>query len=89
MLRDEEYGVATVVCPIHNRSIRIMPPLIITTAEIDIIIANLRRRMTEGVGRIIEDCADYASKRGDTRLAEFLAAMVKNQPFYKPSGLRP
>lgn len=89
MLRDEEYGVATVVCPIHNRSIRIMPPLVITTVEIDIVIGNLRRRMTDGVVRIIGDCADYASRRGDTRLAEFLTTMVKNQPFYKPSELRP
>jgi acetylornithine/succinyldiaminopimelate/putrescine aminotransferase/pimeloyl-ACP methyl ester carboxylesterase/acyl carrier protein len=78
MLRDEEYGVALVVCPIHNRSIRVMPPLTISRTEIDIIVANLRRRMAEGVEKIIEDCAAYSIKRGDRRLAEFLSSVLKH-----------
>lgn len=77
MLRDAEFGVAVVVCPIHNRSIRIMPPLTISRDEIDIIIGNLRRRMEEGVEQILQNCAAYAIQRGDDRLAGFLTSVAK------------
>lgn len=77
MLRDEEFGVAVVVCPIHNRNIRVMPPLTITREEADIIVANLRRRMQEGVEQILENCAAYALERGDHRLAEFLSSIAR------------
>lgn len=76
MLRDEEFGVAVVVCPIHNRSIRVMPPLTISHEEADIIVTNLRRRMQEGVEQILENCAAYAIQRGDHRLAGFLSSIA-------------
>lgn len=77
MLRDQAHGVAVVVCPVHNRSIRIMPPLVITRDEIDIIIANLGRRMAEGVAGIVQSCADYATRRNDNRTAEFLLSTLE------------
>jgi len=77
MLRDPEGGVALVVCPIHNHSLRVMPPLTITREEIDLLIANVRRRLSEGVNKIIADCAEYATQRGDVRLAGFLNNLRK------------
>lgn len=79
MLRDEEYGVALVVCPIHNHSLRVMPPLTITRKEIDIVVGNFRRRMEEGVETIMANCAEYAIKRGDPRLADFLMSLQKSR----------
>ena len=79
MLRDQEFGVAVVVCPVHNRSIRLMPPLTITKAEIDIIVANLRRRMTEGVDTIFQNCSTYVQQRGYEKTASFLATVVSRR----------
>lgn len=78
MLRDQEKGVALVVCPIHNRSIRIMPPMTITRTEIDIIIDNFRRRMAEGVEKILHDCAEYCRQQGDERTAGYLSSLVRH-----------
>lgn len=79
MLRDQEKGVALVVCPIHNRSIRVMPPMTITHSEIDLIVDNLRRRMTEGVEKILHNCAEYCRQQGDERTAGYLSSLVRHE----------
>jgi acetylornithine/succinyldiaminopimelate/putrescine aminotransferase/pimeloyl-ACP methyl ester carboxylesterase/acyl carrier protein len=76
MLRDPEFGVALVVCPIHNQSLRFVVPLTATKNEIDIIVENLRRRVAGGVEQVISDCASYCIERGDPKTAEFLTSII-------------
>nr|WP_320166346.1 aminotransferase class III-fold pyridoxal phosphate-dependent enzyme [uncultured Methylophaga sp.] len=78
MLRDMEGGVAAVVCPIHNHSLRIMPPLIITEVEIEKIVANIKRRLEQGVEIIIRDAASYVRERGDARTSDFLNSLIES-----------
>lgn len=78
MMRDQMQGVVVVVCPVHNRSLRIMPPLTITKEEVDLVVENLRRRLEEGVEKIILNCAEYADDRNDPRTADFLRSAVAN-----------
>ncbi|XSG83272.1 MAG: aminotransferase class III-fold pyridoxal phosphate-dependent enzyme [Methyloligella sp. ZOD6] len=76
MLRDPEGGVAVVVCPIHNNAMRIVPALDVTREEIDLIVANLRRRLAAGVSGIVRDCAAYNRSLGEERTAEFLLGQI-------------
>jgi acetylornithine/succinyldiaminopimelate/putrescine aminotransferase len=79
MLRDPEFGVALVVCPIHNRSLRFVVPLTASRSEIDIIVENLRRRMSGGVEQVIMDCASYCIERNDPKTAEILSSLIANK----------
>lgn len=75
MLRDPVLGVALVVCPIHNHSLRIVPPLNISYEEINLIVENLRRRLHEGVEQVMRDCVAYCTELGDERTADFLSGL--------------
>lgn len=79
MLRDPILGVALVVCPLYNHSLRIVPPLTITGEEIDLIVANLRRRLHAGVEQIIRDGAAFCAELGDKRTADFLYGLPNIQ----------
>lgn len=76
MLRDPDGGVAAVVCPIHNNSLRLVPALNVTFDEIDAIVANLRRRLQAGVAGVIRDCAHYQKALGDERTSTFLLKQI-------------
>lgn len=79
MLRDHEGGVATVVCPIHNNALRIVPSLAISRREIDSIVDNLRRRLHAGVEGVVRDCATYNASLGDDKTAAFLRGQINKQ----------
>jgi cation diffusion facilitator CzcD-associated flavoprotein CzcO/acetylornithine/succinyldiaminopimelate/putrescine aminotransferase/pimeloyl-ACP methyl ester carboxylesterase/acyl carrier protein len=79
MLRDRAGGVAVVVCPIHNNAMRIVPALNVSREEIDLIVANLRRRLQSGVAGVIADCAAYNESLGEMRTAEFLRTQINNE----------
>lgn len=80
MLRDREAGVAVAVCPIHNTCLRFLPPLTIARDEVDIIIATLRRALALGVDGILRDCAAHNRRRGNERMAGYLAGLIKPHP---------
>ncbi|WP_069094757.1 flavin-containing monooxygenase [Methyloligella halotolerans] len=55
---------------------RIVPALTVTREEIDLMVANLRRRLEAGVTGIVTDCAAYNRTLGDDRTAEFLLGQI-------------
>ncbi len=76
MLRDPKGGVAIAVCPIHNHCLRFLPPLTISHNDIDKIIANLRRRLQQGVHGVLNECVEHNHQIGDQRTAGFLADLI-------------
>lgn len=76
MLRDPQQGVAIAVCPIHNNSLRFLPPLNITREEVDLIVDCLRRQLADGIGPVVRDCSEHCERIGDTRTALFLKSLI-------------
>lgn len=79
MLRDSQFGVAVAVCPIYNNCIRFLPPLTISRADIDLIVANLQRNLSIGVEGVLLNCADHNQNNGDQRTASFLNDLAKKE----------
>lgn len=77
MLRDHKQSVAIAVCPIHNNSLRFLPPLTITHEEVNSIVASLRRQLENGISGVLQSSADYAIQLGEVRSAEFLLSLSK------------
>jgi|GEM_PF-32907 len=79
MLRDPVQGVAVAVCPIHNNSLRFLPPLDIADAEIDLIVDSLRRHLSGGIAPVVLDCAAHSARIGEARTAAFLKSLVPTE----------
>jgi acetylornithine/succinyldiaminopimelate/putrescine aminotransferase/pimeloyl-ACP methyl ester carboxylesterase/acyl carrier protein len=76
MLRDPVQGVAIAVCPIHNNSLRFLPPLNIGDDEVAQIVACLRRNLAGGVVPVVQACSEHSARIGEARTAEFLRSLI-------------
>ena len=79
MLRDPVQGVAVAVCPIHNNSLRFLPPLDIAEDEVDLIVDSLRRHLSGGIAPVVLDCAAHSARIGEARTAAFLKSIVPTE----------
>lgn len=77
MLRDPVDGVAVAVCPIHNNSLRFLPPLTVTRDEVDRIVASLRRHLRRGVEPVVRACSAHCERIGEMRTARFLKTLIE------------
>lgn len=75
-LRDPVQGVKMGVCPVHNNCVRYFAPFTVSEGEIDAMVSNMERVLTNGIVGVVKLAADYAADCNDHKTSDFFMGSI-------------